>query len=430
MNATPHRPQRQRCLFGASKRRTGSHGIRRRAIPLSAVLGVALLSSSVGTLGGCSAVDGLGATGFGSSDSDSSTVKRLPPGQVITKTPFPVNAPARAQRVVFSSTGARDHRQTAVSGTVLQPYARWSEKSPRPLAVIAPGTLGMADNCASSVALRYEAPPTPPAPQLLAQGWNVAIVDYQGLGTPGVHPYLNREIAGNNTLDMARATIETLQLPADTPIALFGYSQGGGATAAAAELADEYASELNIRAVYAGAIPADLTDTALHIRGSALAGLVGYFMNGLVAEYPETKEPIERMLSPLGQDFLKLTADECIGATVERWPRNDTKAFTANDLGIAENLRSSELSPVVRRHVDEQALGTKTPSMPVFVTHNALDDVLPVTSARGLVQKWQKAGADITYVEVDTDLGDGTHGLAYVLTHDEMLAWVNQKMGY
>lgn len=385
MNATPHRPQRQRCLFGASKRRTGSHGIRRRAIPLSAVLGVALLSSSVGTLGGCSAVDGLGATGFGSSDSDSSTVKRLPPGQVITKTPFPVNAPARAQRVVFSSTGARDHRQTAVSGTVLQPYARWSEKSPRPLAVIAPGTLGMADNCASSVALRYEAPPTPPAPQLLAQGWNVAIVDYQGLGTPGVHPYLNREIAGNNTLDMARATIETLQLPADTPIALFGYSQGGGATAAAAELADEYASELNIRAVYAGAIPADLTDTALHIRGSALAGLVGYFMNGLVAEYPETKEPIERMLSPLGQDFLKLTADECIGATVERWPRNDTKAFTANDLGIAENLRSSELSPVVRRHVDEQALGTKTPSMPVFVTHNALDDVLPVTSARGLV---------------------------------------------
>ncbi|MFW9177384.1 lipase family protein [Corynebacterium amycolatum] len=420
MNASLHRSQRQRCLFGASKRR----------IALSMVLGISLIGTSAGGISGCSALDGLGAIDFGSSDSDSSAVKRLPPGQVITQTPFPVNAPARAQRVVFSSTGARDHRQTAVSGTVLQPYARWSEKSPRPLAVIAPGTLGMADNCASSVALRYEAPPTPPAPQLLAQGWNVAIVDYQGLGTPGVHPYLNREVAGNNTLDMARAAIETLQLPADTPIALFGYSQGGGATAAAAELADEYASELNIRAVYAGAIPADLTDTALHIRGSALAGLVGYFMNGLIAEYPETKEPIERMLSPLGQDFLKLTADECIGATVERWPRNDTKAFTANDLGIAENLRSPELSPVVRRHVDEQALGTKTPSMPVFVTHNALDDVLPVTSARELVQKWQKAGADITYVEVDTDLGDGTHGLAYVLTHEEMLAWVNQKMGY
>lgn len=420
MKASPSPSQRQRCLLGLSKRR----------IALSVVLGISLIGTSAGVLAGCSAVDGLGPIDFGSSDSDSSTVKRLPPGQVITQTPFPVNAPARAQRVVFSSTGARDKRQTAVSGTILRPYARWSEESPRPLAVIAPGTLGMADNCASSVALRYEAPPTPPAPELLAQGWNVAIVDYQGLGTPGVHPYLNRESAGYNTLDMARAAIETLQLPADTPIALFGYSQGGGATAAAAELADEYASELNIRAVYAGAIPANLTDTALHIRGSALAGLVGYFMNGLVAEYPETKEPIERMLSPLGQDFLKFTADECIGATVERWPRNDTKAFTANDLGIAENLRSANLAPVVRHHVDEQALGTKTPSMPVFVTHNALDDVLPVTSARELVQKWQKAGADITYVEVDEDLGDGTHGLAYVLTHEEMLAWVNQKMGY
>lgn len=219
-------------------------------------------------------------------------------------------------------------------------------------------------------------------------------------------------------------------LPADTPIALFGYSQGGGATAAAAELAAEYAPELNIRAVYAGAIPANLTETALHIRGSALAGLVGYAMNGIMAEYPETVKPIENMMSPLGKDFLKLTADECIGATLERWPRNDTKAFTANGLGIAENLRSANFSPVVRHRLDEQSLGTKAPSVPVFVTHNVRDDVLPVTSARELVQTWQKAGTDITYVEVDSDLGDGTHGLAYALTHDEAMAWVNQKMGY
>ena len=130
MKASPSPSQRQRCLLG-----------------MNVVLGISLLGTSAGALSGCSAVDGLGAIGFGSSDSSSAVeAKRLPPGQVITKTPFPVNAPARAQRVVFSSTGARDHRQTAVSGTILQPYARWSEKSPRPLAVIAPGTLGMADN--------------------------------------------------------------------------------------------------------------------------------------------------------------------------------------------------------------------------------------------------------------------------------------------
>lgn len=398
------------------------------------VAGLAAVSLVIaGALGGCAdASNSRSESDAGPDDNPSAASPGVShaSGQVVTKTGFKVNAPARAQRIVFTSTGARDKRQTALSGTVLQPYNRWTKDSVRPLAVIAPGTLGMADNCASSVAMRFEAPPTPPAPELLAAGWNVAIVDYQGLGTPGTHPYLNRAAAGYNTLDMARAAINELALPADTPIALFGYSQGGGATAAAAELAAEYAPELNIRAVYAGAIPANLTETALHIRGSALAGLVGYAMNGIMAEYPETVKPIENMMSPLGKDFLKLTADECIGATLERWPRNDTKAFTANGLGIAENLRSANFSPVVRHRLDEQSLGTKAPSVPVFVTHNVRDDVLPVTSARELVQTWQKAGTDITYVEVDSDLGDGTHGLAYALTHDEAMAWVNQKMGY
>jgi predicted esterase len=42
------------------------------------------------------------------------------------------------------------------------------------------------------------------------------------------------------------------------PLAFWGYSQGGGAAASAAELASSYAPELDVVGSYAGAPPADL----------------------------------------------------------------------------------------------------------------------------------------------------------------------------
>nr|WP_120491764.1 lipase family protein [Corynebacterium lactis] len=380
----------------------------------------------------CLLVAGAGIGGCGGDPGENNPQPRAEAGNVITAAELPVRFDAHAQRVVFTSSKANPDIASTVSGALLSSSAAWNGPGPRPLAVIAPGTLGMADHCASSVAIRYEAPPTPPAPELLDRGWNVAIVDYEGLGTPGIPAYLNRASSAHNTLDMARAAISRLRLADDTPVAIFGYSQGGGAAAAAAELAHSYAPELRIKAVYAGAIPADLVATAQHISGSALSGLVGYAVNGLIAEYPETKQPVEAMLSPLGLDFLSLTRGECIGDTVRNWPRNDTKAFTANGRSIGENLASPGLDPVLQRRLAEQKLGSegRSPTMPVFVTHNVRDDVLPVESARELVRTWRQAGADITYSEVDSDLGDASHGLAYALTHDEAMAWMNRQMGY
>lgn len=366
------------------------------------------------------------------SHSEATTTAGPSAGEVITKSNLPVKFNARVSRIVFASSKSNPNRRSAVSGAVLESSKPWPGPGPRPLAVIAPGTLGMADHCASSVAIRYEAPPTPPAPELLDRGWNVAIVDYEGLGTPGIPAYLNRASAAHNTLDMARAGLSFLSLADDTPVALFGYSQGGGAVAAAAELAESYSPELNIRAAYAGAIPADLRDTARHITGSALSGLIGYAVNGLVAEYPETKGPIDRMMSPLGEDFLSLTRGECIGDTVRNWPRNDTRAFTADSRSIGENLASPALDPVIQERLGEQKLGAggRAPSMPIFVTHNVRDDVLPVSSARELVRTWKEAGARVTYEEVDSDLGDASHGLAYALSHDQAMAWLDEQMGY
>ena len=129
----------------------------------------------------------------------------------------------------------------------------------------------MGDSCAPSQQMEnlveYEGLGIAPA---VARGYAVAISDYQGLGTPGTHTYMVREAQAHAVLDMARATknLQGSGITNTNPIGLMGYSQGGGAAAAAAELAGSYAPELNIKGSAIGAPPADLAKVAKNIDGS------------------------------------------------------------------------------------------------------------------------------------------------------------------
>lgn len=81
-------------------------------------------------------------------------------------------------------------------------------------------------------------------------------VDYPGLGTPGLHPYLVARSEGASALDGLRAAsqlAERLGVPVSGRSAMVGLSQGGHATIAAAALHAEYAPELDIAAFSATA---------------------------------------------------------------------------------------------------------------------------------------------------------------------------------
>ncbi|GAB2443503.1 lipase family protein [Nocardia tengchongensis] len=84
---------------------------------------------------------------------------------------------------------------------------------------------------------------------LLSRGMAVVITDYHGLGTPDTHDYLNRKAQGYAVLDSARAAtrLPGNGLGAHPPVVLYRYSQGGMASAAAAELQPDYAPDLSVR---------------------------------------------------------------------------------------------------------------------------------------------------------------------------------------
>src|SRR5690606_34611620 len=149
----------------------------------------------------------------------------------------------------------------------------------RPTVVVGSGTVGQGDQCAPSrnttgpVEVRPEIPSaaqnstTGTVGALTAEGIRVVVTDYIRLGTPGVHTYAHRVETANAMPDAARAA-RNLTRPPDSPIGCWGYSQGGGASAAAAELASTYAPELTVKGSVAGAPPADLTKVITRIDGN------------------------------------------------------------------------------------------------------------------------------------------------------------------
>lgn len=142
------------------------------------------------------------------------------------------------------------------------------------------GTTGVADVCAITGTTWGSGL----AGEFGARGMIGVAPDYEGLGEPGVHPYLVTESEGRTALDAVRAAAafaKAVDLPISHRYAVVGLSQGGHAALAAAALHRAYAPELDIRA-FAAAGPAtvrrELWAPALAIPGEHIAyhALIAY----------------------------------------------------------------------------------------------------------------------------------------------------------
>ena len=133
------------------------------------------------------------------------------PGELIRRESLPAamtltNA-ARSQRVLYTATnGISDKGTIAVSGMVMLPKGA---KPPTgwPVVAWAHGTTGVADVCAPSWAS------TNPRTndylnKWLAEAYGVVATDYQGLGTPGPHPWMTVRPHGYSVLDSVRAALK------------------------------------------------------------------------------------------------------------------------------------------------------------------------------------------------------------------------------
>lgn len=310
-----------------------------------------------------------------------------------------------AQRIMYTSVGSRD-QPVAVTGTYLQPRTPWTGPGSRPLAVVAPGTQGQGDHCAPSKTFQNLATvrTDPPgvgfgyeifqAYALLARGYAVAMTDYEGLGTPGLHSYVNRESQARAVLDLARAasSVPGADVEPDARTVFAGYSQGGGAVAAAAELHPQYAPEVNLVGTAAGSPPADLLATLEQVDGTAIAGVIGYSLNSLLDAYPEMGPLIEPYFNDRGRAMLAVTADQCIGETAVQFFQQRTKDYTTSGLSADDIVRSE---PVLMGYLERQRIGRLAPSTPVRIVSPVNDDVVPGHQSQQLGRDWCAQGVAV-----------------------------------
>ncbi|MET3963368.1 hypothetical protein ABIE44_003302 [Marmoricola sp. OAE513] len=313
-----------------------------------------------------------------------------------------IRAGIRAARVSYRSTDASTGKDTVVSGTVFVPD-RDAPAGGWHVVALGHGSTGILNSCAPS-----SSPDLAEQAQLVIKlvrlGVAVTMTDYQGLGEPGVHAYLDSPTAGLNVIDSVRAARATFP-GISTTWAAFGGSQGGGAVWAANEEAGSYAPELDLVGVIALAPAADVT------------GLVDKAVAGtLTADQRPTLQwllaSLERQHPDLDLDHYRRgaaktywdTLSTCAGVKDDGGRRQDAQAEVSN-ADLAPD--SPEAAALLRKALEGWALPRKPTSAPMFVAYGEKDTFIdPVWTTRALARACQQG--DVIEAHLDPE---GTHAV-------------------
>jgi hypothetical protein len=233
--------------------------------------------------------------------------------------------PGTARAVVLTYVTQNTFGKPATStGTVFLP----SGPAPAggwPVISWAHGTSGLGDSCAPSV----RGPAEPERDRgvlanLLAQGYAIVASDYAGLGTPGLHAYLDGNTTAHNVVDMVKAGRNwTNGLPASQHLArkwvTVGQSQGGGASIYTARYATQFGGTgLDYRGAVGTGTPAHIEDTVDLVGPKTppvaltpgITAYVTYIYASLRYSHPELG--INGILTDTGRTYLTMAETECV----------------------------------------------------------------------------------------------------------------------
>ncbi|MFC7894395.1 lipase family protein [Streptomyces sp. NPDC057381] len=348
--------------------------------------------------------------------------------------------PGEATRLMYKSTDAGGE-PVAVTGAYIEPSAQWRGDGPRPLVAVAPGTMGQGDQCAASMALehplRFNGETVSVGYEdlsiyrLLLRGVAVVVTDYVGLGTTDrLHTYVNRVDGAHAVLDAVRAarSLDSASVTSGSRVGLFGYSQGGGATAAAAELQPSYAPDVTLAGTYAGAPPADLAEVTEAIDGGDLAGALGWSLNGFLQSEPALRPIADRYINAAGEEALKDLSTMCVGDALFAYGGDSSTAWTKGGQSISDVIRAE---PALQAFLAEQRIGELRPAGPVRVATGTADDLVPHDQSRQLAVDWCRKGAKVTYDPVVLPgVGSGllNHFAPLLADQGEAISWLTDRL--
>ena len=316
---------------------------------------------------------------------------------------------SRAAYKVTYVTSDTFGQQALSTGTVFIPEGT-APAGGWPVVSWAHGTSGIADACAPSTT-------GPALPERdfaylgnwMKQGYAIVASDYAGLGTPGLHAYLDGKTAAHNIVDMVSAGrgFAASRLPSSMRLSnkwvTIGQSQGGGASIYTARYATQYGGpSLDYRGAVGTGTPANIEKLLLALGPevppvdalpAGIKSYVAYIMASL--EYARPNLPIASALTPTGRAFVEKAKSLCVmdmeeavaGANIGDWFNKPLALIP----GYASTLK------------EYMAMPESGFDKPFFMGHGLLDTDVPIAATLPYVGVLTLSLQPVTFRTYPTD---------------------------
>lgn len=315
--------------------------------------------------------------------------------------------------------------------------------------VWAHGTTGVGDSCAPSrnpIGANFKIL----ANSLLAAGYVIVAPDYEGLGTRGIHPYLNLGSAAKSAISAIDAVQEKYGRDLNKSWMSVGQSQGGHASLGIAEysntnpsykgaVATAPASSLGfiITQIAPSAITQLESAGQINRAKSVYAELLSYAAYtgvGIRAYDPQFN------LATIFESDSKLIAEKAEGTTGENGLclipligefTKDIETFLSNNptkkiMEYPGLKKDFEKDPVVAKFLIDNQPATKKLDKPLYVVQGGQDTAVPYQVTENLVQQLNALGT--TPPAIFELVPNASHTEAIVQRNAEVVAFIQNNM--
>jgi hypothetical protein len=339
------------------------------------------------------------------------------PGDVIAEAPFAGGDfpfTVEGHQILFRSTD-RFGQATAVSGYVLVPTGVPAPAGGRAVVAWAHGTTGLVDGCALSLSAQeggrlnsvgsYDR-----IDQILAAGHIVTASDYPGLGTPGVHPYLDGPGEGRSVLDSIRAAAD---FGATNVAVIEGFSQGSQAAIYAGAEWPTYAPDIDLRGIVPIGTPSQFGAAFAARYLPVVTQYLAKILAGIVAGRPDLDRT--QILTPSGERAYDRFAE---GDQPDRF-------CTDPQFDFDRDLAADPMDVAPWRNAFESNYpGQDLVPVPVLMVQSESDEQALVGLADGVCRDLQANGTDVRMWRYD----DESHVDTVVVSSDDRSRWILDRI--
>jgi pimeloyl-ACP methyl ester carboxylesterase len=248
------------------------------------------------------------------------------------------------------------------------------------------------------------------------RGYVVVATDYEGLGTPGLHPFLQGVSEGRGAIDIMRAA-RKIDTRIGARYVVVGHSQGGQADLFAAAIGPDYAPELkllgNVAIAPASHIAATVMAMTTEPKPSYALGYAMYVLQSFASNH--RKVDLSKILVPQALAHLPQTVRDCISKTV-------SEGYWATAIPKDQFVGGVDLSAVLKIAAENDPSGLRI-SAPTLIVQGTADDTVLPQWTDAVVRSLCKSGNNLHY----TVYPGATHETVVTQAAAEIRLWIDAR---